>query len=226
MKRLPLSLIAASLLLVGAGCGKPVPAAPSAGSPPSSAADAAPPAAAVNAAPEVPQFAQCMLAATGKITLYMRADDKADVFGTLGDGEAVVLGGKTADGWYGFDPAAAQAPNVGPFRLRWVKPGATYALTGGCDALTVFPHVDPKGCYVMTQTDTPVRAAPAADAKVVADMHYGDYALAVGRTPDVRSAFWVKVDAGSGSLKGSGAGWASMETMDFNGPCDRLPVVK
>lgn len=227
VKRIPLILVAASLLLVGAGCAKQAPAAPNAaGTPPvTSGPDAVPPVA-VNAAPEVPQFSQCMLSATGKIVLYMRADAKADVFGELGEGEAVVLGGKTEDGWYGFDPAAAQAPNVGPFRLRWVKPGEPYALTGGCDRLTVYPHVDPKGCYVMTQTDTPVREAPAADAKVVADMHYGDYALALGRTPDVRSSFWVKVDAASGSLKGSGTGWASMETMDFNGPCDRLPAAK
>lgn len=226
MKRLPLAVVAASLLLIGAGCGKPVPAVPGAGSPPPSAQGSVPPVGAVNAAPEVPQFSQCMLAATGEVTLYMRADAKADVFGTLADGEAVVLGGKTADGWYGFDPAAAQAPNVGPFRLRWVKPGASYVLTGGCASLTVYPHVDPKGCYVMTQTDTPVREAPAADAKIVTAMKYGDFALALGRTPDIRNAFWVKVDAASGSLDGTGTGWASMDTMDFNGPCDKLPVTK
>ncbi|HSD12457.1 MAG TPA: hypothetical protein VLC10_02765, partial [Patescibacteria group bacterium] len=199
-RRIALVTAMASLLLVGAGCGKQ--AAPKTGAvnPEPPPREAPPAAGAVNAAPEVPQFAQCMLAADGTVTLYMRADAASDVFGTLGQGEAVVLGGKTDDGWYGFDPAAAQAPNVGPFRLRWIKPGSPVTVAGGCAALKVYPHVDPKACYVMTQTDTPVREAPAADAEVVTVMHYGDYAAAVGRTPDVRSAFWVKIDAGSGSL--------------------------
>ncbi len=218
-------VIVASLLLVGAGCGKSAPPAPGAGTPPSAQGGDVP-VPAVNAAPEVPQFTQCMLAANGKITLYMRADEKSDVFGELADGDAVVLGGMTSDGWYGFDPAAAQAPNVGPFRLRWVKPGAPYVRTGGCEKLTVYPHLDPKGCYVMVETDAKLRAAPAADAAVVADLRYGDYAPAIGRTADVRSDFWVKVDAAGGSLKGSGTGWAPMDALNFNGPCDRLPVAK
>ncbi|MEY4745180.1 MAG: hypothetical protein RL272_1125 [Candidatus Parcubacteria bacterium] len=218
--------IVASLLLIGAGCAGPKGAAglPAASIPDEPTRPAAP-AAPAGTPPEVPQFAQCILAATGKVTLYMRADAGSDVFGTLAEGEAVVLGGRTADGWYGFDPASAQAPNVGPFRLRWVKPDGAFTLSGGCTDLPAYPRIPPGTCYVMAQADTPVRESPAGDAKTAATMKYGDFALALGRKRSANAA-WVKIDEGSGSLRGAGQGWASMETLDFNGPCEKLPAAK
>jgi len=73
----------------------------------------------------------CNLTPTTNLTVYRWSSAALDVFGTMGPDLTVQVLGRTSDGWYGFDPAVAQAGNIGFARLRWVKPGAGQANTSG-----------------------------------------------------------------------------------------------
>ena len=63
----------------------------------------------------------CVVTAVEAVTAYMRPD--GEVFATLEAGMSVEAVTRTLDGWYGFDPGIAQAPNQGLDRLRWLPTG-------------------------------------------------------------------------------------------------------
>ncbi|MGW8249945.1 MAG: hypothetical protein ACWGO1_04825, partial [Anaerolineales bacterium] len=64
----------------------------------------------------------CEYTATAEVTIYSRPDTSAQVFSVQPAGLTVQPSARSASGWLGFDPAVAQAANIGPFRLRWLPP--------------------------------------------------------------------------------------------------------
>jgi hypothetical protein len=52
-------------------------------------------------------------------------------------------------------------------------------------------------------------------------MRSGDYAEVRGRTADN----WMEVDLSVGSMELDLVGWIEGEMVNFNGPCDDLPIV-
>ena len=70
----------------------------------------------------------CVVTAVEAVTAYMRPD--GEVFATLDAGMSVEAVTRTLDGWYGFDPGIAQAPNQGLDRLRWVATGLGTSVCG------------------------------------------------------------------------------------------------
>ena len=168
-----------------------------------------------------PTAVPCELHAESDVTAYMRPSTAADVFGVLSAGERVLVTGKTADGWLGFDPGIAQAGNYGIFRLRWIAGDADMTLEGDCDALPILVGPPPGVCFTMFMGDMVVFAEPVTTSTGIATLSTGDYAEVQGETADG----WMRVDLSSGNTGLAGAGRIPRAQVNFNGPCENLPVV-
>lgn len=175
--------------------------------------------------PPPDQGQYCYVLPNAQMTVYMRPSRDADVFGTLTIQDKPTVGGKTDDGWIGFDPGVAQAPNVGPFRLRYIQPNGPYTLQGNCSYIPHVVTLQAKTCFIMTQTDTPIYAAPDTSASIIATMHYADYISAVAKKNSGKEN-WIKVDSKGGSITTPVTGWVDMaKGGDFNGSsCGALPT--
>jgi hypothetical protein len=168
---------------------------------------------------ETPVAGACELVANSETTIYERPSLDAGVFGTLSPGDRVTVGATTSDGWVGFDPGTAQAANVGVFRLRWVQRSDAISLEGACSDLPVVVGPPAGVCFTMAMEDIPIYSQPNASSTVIVTMHSGDYAKVIGTAGD-----WFEVDLSVGSLGLSETGWMSSQNVNFNGPCESLPL--
>lgn len=164
----------------------------------------------------------CEFTAGGEVTLYNRPDTAAEVFSTQGAGFSTTIQAQTDDGWLGFDPAIAQAANIGPFRLRWIDPEAAGTSSGACADLPVVWGPPPGICFDMPMDDTNVYDAPDTGAGVVTVLHLEEFAAVVGMHP---SGDWAQVDLGPGNTGSTAVGWVEAVTLNMNGPCGALPEV-
>jgi hypothetical protein len=162
----------------------------------------------------------CEIVADGSVSIYQRPEIASGLFGTFSAGDREQAVNYTADDWIGFEPGVAQAGNVGVFRNRWVQTDAAFHLEGDCGGLPVVVGPPSGVCFNMGMTDTPVYQNPDASSAVVATLHLGDYVEVTGKT-----AGWVKVNLGVGSLGLSGEGWMTEDAVSYNGPCEDLPIV-
>jgi len=165
----------------------------------------------------------CTIYVIRQTVLYQRPQKDADMFGQADAGESIQAGGKTEQGWIGFDPASAQAPNVGPFRLRWFAPDAPIELIGNCQDLKVWPSLPAKTCFIMAQTDIAIHTLPDASSTIVDSLHFGDYIEAIAKS-GTGYPFWAKVQSPEGSLPAGTKGWIASDDINFNGECDTLPT--
>lgn len=163
--------------------------------------------------------ATCSLTAQSDVTVYQRPSTEAGQFGTLAAGETVQATMRTDSGWLGFDPAVAQAANVGVFRLRWVAPDAAVSQEGNCNGLPVAVAVSPTACYFMAMADTAVYTTPDDSSAVLATIPAGGYTAVTGQS----ASGWYELDSEDGSLQQPGIGWLNPADANFNGPCDSLP---
>lgn len=147
------------------------------------------------------------------LTLYQRPGTAAAVFGTLAPGDTARLGARTADGWLGFDPAVAQAANVGVFRLRWVAPGGPYRLSGPCDALPQVETLPARTCFAMAGLPLPVYARADTTAPVVDSLAREGYA----EVALFNAAHWARVRLAAGRY-----GWVAPADVNVNGDCAAL----
>jgi hypothetical protein len=150
----------------------------------------------------------CVLAPEDTVTVFQRPSPTAGVFGEAAPGDTLRPVASAAGGWLGFDPAVAQAANVGPFRLRWVAPDGPFTLSGGCLALPVV-DAPAEGCYAMAGSPIALRAGPATDAAVVDSLPAGGFVPVVGRSGD-----WARVRMIDGR-----EAWVAPGDGNFNGPC-------
>ena len=165
--------------------------------------------------PPVPNL--CMGAATATTTAYQRPSLEAATFGQLAPNDIVPIGGKTEDGWIGFDPMSAQAANVGPFRLRWLPSDAPIVLSPECDNVPVIPSLSGTACFIMVAQDVSVYESPNASSSIVASLGDEGYVEAV--SIDATNE-WVFVHSTQGTIPEGVEGYVSMETANFNGDCD------
>jgi len=230
------------LLLIGltlAGCQSVTPAAtPAATSTPTAAptttptstatptATVTPTAAAPPTTTPTPTPAACILTAQADVIVFQRPSTAAGRFGTLAAAETVQAMMRTADGWLGFDPAVAQAANVGIFRMRWIPPDAAVSQAGDCAGLAVAPPISATACYFMAMADTAVYSMPDETSPVLATIPAGGYTAVTGRT----ASGWYQLDLQDGSLAKPGQAqpgnsWLNPTDANFNGACDALPAV-
>lgn len=166
-----------------------------------------------------PPAGECRLTALDELTIFMRPDSAAAVFGSLQAGDSVKVSAMTANVWFGFDPGVAQAPNVGPFRLRWIPTSPAFILEGGtCNELPIIEGPPPGVCFAMVHGDIPVLSEPDLATEVLATLSADDYVEATGRS----GTEWYQVDLNVGSEGLDVQGWIT-GFIDFNGPCQDLP---
>jgi hypothetical protein len=180
------------------------------------AAPATPPPASKTATPAVtpqPATADCVAEANTTVPIAMRPGSK-DVFGQLDPAAPVTITARSASGWLGFDPAVAQAANVGPFRLRWLDP-TKVTTKGNCAAIKPAWTPEPDRCFEMTMEDLPVLEAPKAGAKELVTLHQGEFAEILGAA----GKGWVKVDLTKGNTGKAVSGYIPAESVNVNGPC-------
>ena len=169
----------------------------------------------------------CTITPKKEIDIYMRPTKDSQKFGTATPQDKLLVAGKTSNGWYGFDPASAQAPNVGPFRLRYIAPDADVTVAGFCENVPSVVSLPANTCFEMAQTDISIYKTADKKSKVIAMMHAGDYIPAVGKSA-AGDTYFLKLDAASGStLAPNTIGWITSADVNYNGPsCDTLPIVK
>ena len=162
----------------------------------------------------------CEIVAEEAVTVYQRPGLEAGVFGILDQAVRPQAQARTPDGaWVGFDPAVAQAANIGVFRLRWVEVESV-RLEGNCAGLEVVEGPPAGVCFTMPMLDTTVYASPTPDATVVTTLTPGDYAAVTGRYGQE----WARIDLDQGNVAAEGEGWVEATTLNLNGPCE-LPEV-
>jgi photosystem II stability/assembly factor-like uncharacterized protein len=169
-----------------------------------------------------PTVEACTLTATGAVTAYNRPSFDAEVFADLPGDMPLRVTAQTTDGWIGFDPAYAQAANIGVFRHRWVPPGSAVALTGDCDQIPVVVGPAPGVCFTMPMGEVPVYSDPDPSSSVIATLQINDYAAVNGVTMDDA---WMQLDLGLGNAGLSGIGWMERNHANLNGPCMDLPTL-
>jgi hypothetical protein len=163
----------------------------------------------------------CMLTTLGPTTFYTRPNIEAAVFFEDTGGFEVQVIGRTADGWVGFDPAIAQAANMGPFRLRWVF-YQDVVLRGDCLGVDEVWAPLPGYCYDMPMGAVSVYAEPTTAAFVVTMLDVNDFAAITGLFGDD----WAQIDLAPGNTGLTGSGWVEASTLNMNGAaCGGLPVV-
>jgi hypothetical protein len=161
---------------------------------------------------------ECAAEATHTVPVFMRprSDER---FGELTAGMGVRITARSTNDWLGFDPAVAQAANVGPFRLRWLDPGSV-KLHGDCAALQKVWAPEPHTCFEMAMEDVTVRAAPSEGASAVAVLHPGEFAALVAQS----GSGWFRAELGRGNTGSAASGWISEAQVNANGDCEKLPV--
>jgi hypothetical protein len=164
----------------------------------------------------------CMLAVSDSQVIYDRPSTEANVFGETGDGFSAQVQLRTVDGWVGFDPAIAQAANIGIFRYRWLHFDQV-TLSGGCVAVAEATWVpEPTACYDMPMESVNVYGEADTSADVLASLEIEDFAAVLGFT----GTGWAQLDLGNGNTGLSGIGWVEDFTLNLNGTlCDELPTV-
>ena len=164
----------------------------------------------------------CTLTTTGSVTLYNRPSTESQIFSEVGSGFSAEVDGRTVDGWVGFDPAIAQAANIGVFRLRWAF-FDDVSLSGNCIAVPELAWVpEPDLCYTMPMSSVKVYSSPDTSSSVLATLEVEDFAAVTGYASDG----WAQVDLGAGNTGLSGTGWMEQSDLNLNGDtCDELPTV-
>lgn len=150
----------------------------------------------------------CTQKAASQVVIYQRPSASAPKFGQLAAGETVKLTARTADGWVGFDPATAQAANVGLLRLRWVRAAEAFGSATACAQLPVVSL--PTGCLLMAAEPVAVRAQPQTGAATLSTIPAGSYAQVEGKHTG-----WLRVTV-PGRRE---PGFVPVSAASVNGPC-------
>jgi hypothetical protein len=157
----------------------------------------------------------CTAEVASAVPIAMRPHSD-EVFGQFAPASPVIITARSKDGWLGFDPAVAQAANVGPFRLRWLEPSSV-TTHGDCASVPQVWTPEPGVCFEMTMENLVVREAPNAKAKEAATLHPGEFAALVERKGN-----WVKADLGTGNTGSTVVGWIPSDAVNMSGPCTKI----
>ena len=207
----PMSRLALVLLIALAGCriDGPAEAPPAPDSATLAPGDTLAEAAGDPRAAAVRPDAACTLVAQDSVVLYARPSVASARFGVLAPGDSAAASGR-APGFVGIDVGAAQAANVGPFRLRYASADGPFALRGDCATLPAQPRLDPVACYAMAAQAVQLHARPDTAAAVVATVPAQGFAEATARTP----TGWLRVRLGAPGPPG----WMAPADVNLNGP--------
>lgn len=160
----------------------------------------------------------CLTAITGTTTAYNRPSKDASKFGEITPVQIVQVAGKTEDGWIGFEPGSAQAPNVGLLRLRWLPPETPNDLSPDCGEVPMLPTLAPSGCYVMTHGTATVYKTTSTSSDAI-ETFSEDFREATAKK-EVNGSPFYQVEALTAAASSTESGWVSGSEVDLNGDCD------
>jgi len=159
----------------------------------------------------------CTLTVSGPTTIYTRPSLAAAVFAEVNAGFVTAITGRTVDGWVGFDPAIAQAANMGSFRLRWA-PFDAAALSGDCASVPEFWAPLAGLCYTMPMEAVDVLAEPLLGSALLTTLEPGEFAAVLG----IAEGGWAQVYLSPGNTGLDGLGWIDAASLNVNGPCEAV----
>jgi hypothetical protein len=164
----------------------------------------------------------CTLTTSEATLIYDRPSVDAQVHAEVDADFTAVVTVRTSGGWVGFDPGAAQAANIGVFRLRWAH-FDDVALSGDCVSVTEAGWLPAATtCYTMPMESVTVYTGTNTSASVLATLEPEYFAAVVGYTNNG----WAQVDLGPGNTGQSGLGWMQQDALNLNGgTCDEQPTV-
>lgn len=158
-----------------------------------------------------------VLSPRDSLRVYCRPSTASSPFGVLAPGESLMVCSRTVGGWLGFQPGVAQAGNIGPFRLRWVRPDSS-AMPADSVRLSWVEPLLPRAVYLMAYDTVRVFASPPGESEPLAVIPRNGWARVEARDP---SGNWYLVRTESGCL-----GWSSLTAAGLSGDPDTLPTVK
>ncbi len=163
----------------------------------------------------------CELRAVSYVTAFRRPSFSAEEFAELPRDTPLRVQARTADDWVGFDPAYAQAANIGVFRFRWVSLDSAIELSGDCADIPLVEGPAPGICFTMPMVETPIYELPDTSSDVIIVLNAGDYVEVEGRY----GGDWMRVDLDVGNIDLPGQGWMESANVNFNCPNMDLPEV-
>ncbi|MEZ4672122.1 MAG: SH3 domain-containing protein [Anaerolineae bacterium] len=181
-----------------------------------------------------------VLSPNDNVNMYYQPSTASSIFGALAYGVQVEVAGRSSDGWYAFDIAAMQAPNVGIYRLRWVQSDAHITLNGAkCGTLKVIDLTAPqpyKDCTVtpINISSINVYAQHTYDAGIWGTLNAGSSLPVVGKTPPnwySSANGWYAVQVNPGINPGMEMGRYGLRWLPIDangqtaGDCTELPTV-
>jgi photosystem II stability/assembly factor-like uncharacterized protein len=166
-------------------------------------------------------YEPCKLTVSSEVTAYDRPNLEAEIFATMPLDMSFYVEARTEDGWIGFDPAYAQAGNIGVFHHRWVQETNDIVLEGDCSDIPIVVGPPPGVCLTMPFGYIPIYAEPDTSSKVVIILQPEDFVEVVGKTEDN----WILVNLSVGNLEIAGTGWIVDDHVSLIGPCMDLPII-
>jgi photosystem II stability/assembly factor-like uncharacterized protein len=163
----------------------------------------------------------CKLTVSSEVTAYDRPNLESEIFGTMPLDMSFYVVARTVDGWIGFDPAYAQAGNIGVFHHRWVQETSDLTYEGDCSDIPIVVGPPTGVCLTMPMGYVPIYTEPDTSSKVVIILQPEDFVEVEGKTEDN----WILVNLSVGNIEMAGMGWITEYHVNLNGPCMDLPIV-
>jgi len=158
-----------------------------------------------------------LISPADSLRVYYRPSADAEVFGVVAPGESLMVCSRTVGGWLGFQPGVAQAGNIGPFRLRWVRPDSSILPADSVRLSWVEPLL-PQAVYLMAYDTVRVFSSPRQDSEQLAVIPRNGWVRVEARDP---SGNWYLVRTESGCR-----GWSTLTAAGLSGDPDTLPTEK
>lgn len=162
----------------------------------------------------------CTMTAHREVVAYQRPWPDAAVFGVVLPGESLSVVARSENGWLGFEPGIAQAPNIGVFRLRWIRPESC-GVEGAVNSLPLVWAPPPRQTFLMAHEDVELYCDSDTTTDVCGVLPGGSFARAIGRTEDGLMFLLTGVEGSEGLH-----GWARPVGASFNGDPDTVRIVE
>jgi len=153
------------------------------------------------------------------LRVYTRPSEESAQFGLVVGGDSLMICARAEGGWLGFQPGIAQAGNVGPFRLRWLRPHDSEMLDSTALAgLQLIEPLLPRAVYLMAYDTVPVMSGPDVESQELGMVPPEGWALVEARTSP---GDWVLL-RGRDRIP---SGWVRLVAAGLNGRLDTLPEI-
>jgi hypothetical protein len=164
--------------------------------------------------------ARIELACLDSIPVYARPDSSSDIFASVSPGDSLTILVRTEEGWLGFDPGVAQAPNTGSFRYRWISPHDDFVLSGDPGILPEIWGPDAGPVYGMIAVETVLLSESDSLSAAVDTLPPGSAAAVAGRRDG-----WLLLDPGQGPAGEGNEGWVPTADISVSGDLDSITEI-